>query len=380
MALPESFTRDFLLNFLAQFLFSSVFAILIPAIPIYLSRFGAKESEIGFLVGIFSVSSLVLRPLVGRALLWIPERNFMLGGALIYALSCFVYLFAPPFWPLFAVRFFHGIGLAFFSTASYTLLANITPKKHIGRFTSYFYMANNLAFAFGPYFAMHLINRYSFAVLFWVCTGFSLGCLFMTTKLSGSKMVSRENPDAGIRLYLNREALPPSFLACTLNIIWGALVAFFPLFALKHGVSNSGAFFLTMALTLVLGRALGGRILDVYRRERVIIPCLMLVVMAIVTLIFSTTLPMFILVAFLLGGGWSLLYPSLMIFALEKGGSARGPAMGTFTAIADMGSSLGPMIMGLILEWTSYPVMFFSLVLIGITNIFYFRLAMERKE
>ena len=53
--------------------------------------------------------------------------------------------------------------------------------------------------------------------------------------------------------------------------------------------------------------------------------------------------------------------------------------MGTFTAIADMGSSLGPMIMGLILEWTSYPVMFFSLVLIGTANIFYFHLAMERK-
>ena len=84
---PKILTRDFFLNFLAQFTFSSVFCMLIPAIPIYLLRFGAKEGEIGFLIGIFSVSSLIFRPFIGKALLTIPERNFMIVGTLLYVFS-----------------------------------------------------------------------------------------------------------------------------------------------------------------------------------------------------------------------------------------------------------------------------------------------------
>jgi MFS family permease len=119
--------------FFAQFTFSSVFYILIPTLPIYLSRMGAKEAEIGVLVGAFSVSSLVFRPIVGKALLKIPERSFMIAGTLFFALSSVAYLFAPPFWPLLVVRIFQGVGLAFFSTASFTLLANITPEPIVGK-------------------------------------------------------------------------------------------------------------------------------------------------------------------------------------------------------------------------------------------------------
>ena len=80
-------TRDFILSFFAQFAFSSVFFTLIPTIPIYLSRLGSTEAGIGVLVGALSVSSLILRPFVGRALLKIPEKKFMIAGALFYTLS-----------------------------------------------------------------------------------------------------------------------------------------------------------------------------------------------------------------------------------------------------------------------------------------------------
>jgi hypothetical protein len=54
--------------------------------------------------------------------------------------------------------------------------------------------------------------------------------------------------------------------------------------------------------------------------------------------------------------------------------------MGTFTALADLGAGIGPMIMGIILQWTSYPIMFFSLTLIGIINFLYFYYAIGEKE
>jgi len=120
--------------------------------------------------------------------------------------------------------------------------------------------------------------------------------------------------------------------------------------------------------------------LDMVEREKVIIPCIILVIISVVILTFSTTLPMFILVAVIFGTGWAFLYPSLVVYAVENSGSAKGPAMGTFTALADLGAGIGPMIMGLILEWTNYPIMFMFLALIGTVNFLYFRYTIRKKR
>ena len=380
MTTQKIVSRDFILSFFAQFVFSSVFCILIPAIPIYLLRFGAKEGEIGFLIGIFSVSSLILRPFVGKALLTVPERSFMIAGSLLYVLSCLAYLIAPPFWPLLIVRVFHGIGLALFATASFALLANITPEAHRGRLISYFFLSYNMAFALGPYIGMLLINRFNFVILFLTCTGLSLCSLYLTLKLSKRESIPLERESLRLQSFLSREALPPAIVVSMLNIIWGTLCAFFPLYALNHGVSNPGIFFIFLAATLMLGRIWGGKILDIYDRKKVITLCLAIMVIAMTILPFANTLRMFILVAVMLGTGWAFLYPFLTIQVIENAGLARGPAMATFTAVGDLGAGLGPMIMGSVLEKTSYPLMFVCLIIIAVINFLYFYYAIGRSR
>ena len=384
MATQKILTRDFVLCFFAQFTFSSVFYILIPTLPIYLSRLGAKEAEIGVLIGVFSVSSLVFRPIVGKALLKIPERRFMIAGTLFFASSSVAYLFAPPFWPLLAVRAFQGIGLAFFSTASFTLLANIIPEANRGQIISYFYVSINLAFALGPYFGMLLINRFdfpfNFEVLFLVCAGLSLCCLFITLKLKKIQGLPIADLSSQKQSFLSLDALPPAIIASIITITWGAMTAFFPLYALKKGVDNPGLFFAAFAITLILVRGLGGKILDTYSREKVILPCLFNLIISMPILAFSSTLPMFILVAIIWGIGSAFLFPSLLAYTLDLAGSNRGPAMGTFTALIDLGAGMGAVIMGVILQLTNYTVMFLCLALTGIINFVYFYFAVTKKS
>ena len=376
-------TRDFVLSFFSQFSFSLVFSILIPTLPIYLSNLGAKEAEIGVLVGAFSVSSLVLRPLVGRALLKIPERSFMIAGALFYISSSIAYLFAPPFWPFLAVRVFQGIGLAFFSTASFTLVANIIPETHRGQIISYYYLSINFAFALAPYFGMLLINRFNFPfnfkILFLACTGLSLCCLFITLKLNKTPGFPIANLSSEKQAFLSREALPPAIIAFLITITWGALTAFFPLYALRKGVDNPGLFFAAFAITLILVRGLGGKILDIYSREKVILPCLFNLIISMAILAFSTTLPMFILVAIIWGIGSAFLYPSLLAYTIDRAGSSRGPAMGTFTALTDLGAGMGAVIMGIILQLTDYSTMFLCLAFIGVINLLYFHFFVRKR-
>jgi len=376
--MKKLFTRDFILSFFAQFAFSSVFLILIPTLPIYLSGKGSSKAEIGFLVGAFSVSALVLRPFVGRALVKIPEKRFMLAGTILYAFSSFAYLFAAPFWPLFAVRILHGIGLAFFSTASFTLIANIIPEAHRGQSLSYYHLSINFAFVIAPYFGMLLINQFNFSILFLVCVALSLISLFITTQLSKMQSVQVETSPAKKQPFLTREALPPAIMAFMVNIVWGALTAFFPLYALSQGVSNPGLFFGVLAIMHVAGRALGGRIFDLYSREKVIFPCLIAYIISMVILAFSKTLPMFILVAVIWGIGNAFLYPTLVAYTLDHVKSSPGPAMGTFTAVADLGSGIGSVLMGIILQLTNYPTMFFCLALTCIINLLYFYFIVRR--
>jgi MFS family permease len=374
------FTRDFILTFFAQFAVLSVFNILIPTLPIYLSRSGSTEVEIGVLIGIFSFSSLVLRPFVGRALIKTNEKNFMIAGALLYVFTSTAYLLTPPFWPLLIVRVFQGIGFAFFHTASFTLIANISSEARRGQSLSYFSLSMTLSGALAPSLGMFLVNHFSYTFLFLVCLGLSLCSLFITHRLGRRQVAPLQDSSIEDRFFLSRKALSPSIINSFSLFIWGALTAFFPLYAIDHGVDNPGLFFTTIAIMLMLGRALGGKILDLYSKERIILPCLISYIISMVILAFSKTLPMFILVAVIWGVGQAFLMPALVVYILDRVGSSPGPAMGTFTAITDVGLTLGPVIMGIILHMASYPIMFLCLALAGIINLNYFYFFMRKKR
>jgi predicted MFS family arabinose efflux permease len=372
-------TRNFVLAFFAQFAFTSVFYILIPTLPIYLSGLRSTKVEIGVLIGVFFFSSLISRPFIGRALIKIPEKNFMIAGTVLFALTSVAYLLVSPFWPLLIVRLFQGIGYAFFLTASYTLVANISSEGHRGESLTYFYLAFNLSGALAPPLGMFVINRFGFTHLFFVCLGLSLSSLFISNQLRRRQVAPSQNSNIEEDFLLSQKALPPSIINSLSFFIWGALAAFFPLYAINHGMANPGLFFTTIAITIILGRTLGGKILDLYSKEKIILPCLFTYIISMVMLAFSKTLPMFILVAIIWGSGHAFLLPTLAVYALDRAGSSPGPVMGTFSAFTDLGISLGPVIMGIIVHTASYPIMFLCLALAGILNLIYFYFFVRKK-
>jgi MFS family permease len=377
--LRKIFTRDFVLVFFAQFSFMIAYQILIPTLPVYLSRLGAKETEIGVLIGAFGVSSLISRPFVGRGLLKTAEKSFMIAGALLFAATCFAYLLAPPFIPFLIVRIFQGVGLAFFNTAAFTLVGNISPDTHRGQSLSYFFLSQNISLALAPALGMFIISHFSFLLLFSVCLGVSLTSIYITNKLERRPIAHVEGPPAGDRFLIDWKVLPPSFIGFLYYFTWGAVATFYPIHALNSGVTNPGYFYTTLAITLVLGRALGGRILDLYSRERVILYSLAMCIVSTVVLIFSKTLPMFILVGITQGIGVAFLTPSIMTYILDRSGSSRGPAMGTYTALSDLGLSLGPVVMGMVISLTSYSTMFRCIAFVSILNLGYFYVFVRKR-
>jgi MFS family permease len=277
------------------------------------------------------------------------------------------------------VRLFQGIGLALFATASLTLITRIGPQAHRGQQLSYFYLTFNISFAIAPYFGMVLINHFSFSVLFLVCLGLSLCSLLITLNLEKRPVDPPDDRSIENQPFLSREALPAAIMAFMASLIWGAVTAFFPLYAISQGVANPGLFFAALAITLIVVRGFGGKMFDIYRRETLLLPSLAAQIIAMTLLAFSKTLPMFILVAVVWGMGNALLYPTLVAYATDVAGFTRGPAIGTYLALSDFGAGMGSVIMGIILQWTSYRTMFLCLAVIGAINLLYFGTAVRKK-
>src|SRR4030042_2155498 len=183
MALRKILTSQFISVFLSQFTLSFTANLLIPTLPIYLASLGSREETIGVLIGALSASSVILRPAVGRALTRVPERKFLLAGALIYVVTSIGYIVAPPFWPFFLVRILQGIGAAFFYTASVVMVINISPETHRAESISYFYTAYNFASAIAPSIGMVMINLVNFSSLFLLCAALSLLSLILALRL-----------------------------------------------------------------------------------------------------------------------------------------------------------------------------------------------------
>jgi MFS family permease len=380
MTIQKIFTRDFILCFSAQFAFTSVSFILIPTLPIYLSKLGSTEIEIGILIGAYGISSLVLRPIVGKALSKISEKKFMASGAVLFALTSIAYLIATPFWPFFIVRIFQGIGSAFFFTAAMILISHITPETYRGQSLGYFFLSFNISMALAPPFGIFLTNHFGFTTLFLVCLALALASLLISTQLRQRDPEPEADSSVENSSFLTRRAFPPIFVYFLAHIIWGALTTFFPLHAIKHGVANPGLFFAVYAVVLILGRALGGQILDVYSREKVILPCLTAYIVGMTVLAFSKSLLMFMVVAVIQGTGHAFLMPALVAYTIDLAGSSRGASIGFLSAAGDLGMVLGPMMMGIILRFTSFSTMFLCLGLTGLMNFGYFYSSVKKRK
>jgi MFS family permease len=375
------FTRDFALGFLAFFAFLAAFSAILPTLPIFLARLGSNEREIGLLIGILGVSSLVARFLVGGALTRYSEKSVMMFGALLFALTFLAFIVLRPFWPFFAVRLVQGIAIACIDTAAFALIIKTIPLAYRGQGIGFLLLAPPLSLAIIPTFSISLINRYSFTVLFLSCAVLSLCSLLLSWKLKGQETAIPDKDTLSHNaLFLERKIVAPATTSFLQAFVWGALIAFFPLYAIQCGIMNPGHFFSAIAIMMIAGRMLGGRIVDTYNKEKIILTFICTGMITMIILSFSKTLPMFIVVGLLWGTGTAFFVPASMTYSLEHAGSSGGTAVGTFRAFADFGQALGPVVMGNIIPLTGYRIMFLCLALICLINLCYFQFYVRKRR
>ncbi|MBP1735947.1 MAG: GlpT transporter, quinolone resistance protein, partial [Deltaproteobacteria bacterium] len=192
-AIRNIMTRDFVLGFFAFFFSLVAYFALYPTLPIFLVKLGSNDRQIGALIGILGVSSLVSRFLVGGALTRLSGKSVMMFGALLFALTLIASIVIRPFWPFLTLRFLQGITYACVSTAAFACIISILPSVYRGQGLGYFLLAPSFALATGPSFGMFLVNHFNFTVLFFACTALSLCSFFFSWKMKGQEAVKPDD-------------------------------------------------------------------------------------------------------------------------------------------------------------------------------------------
>jgi len=349
-AVPRLVTRDFALACVATLLFFTSFYFLMPLMPLYAVDVGASPGMVGIVVGAFTLSSLALRPLVGRGIDRRGRRPFMAAGAIVFTVVGFMYGAAHSVAALIAVRVLHGTGIACYTTSSNTYIADIAPAARRGEAISYYGMFINLAMAYAPALGALMHGRTGFQGAFWASSCAGAVALAVIAALrepprvaAGAAAPSPRSREA----LISRSALFPALVCASCTITYGAVMAFLPLLAAERGASGAALFFAIYAVCIILSRLIGGFISDRRGRAAVIVPGLACAVLAMACLAFVGGLHGIVVAAALYGLGFGLALPGLNTLVVDRAAPAeRGTALATYSAMFDLGIATGAIVLG----------------------------------
>ncbi len=372
----ELWTRDFLLITLGNLFIFLGFQMLLPIMPVFALELGGTEAWAGMVTGIFTLASVIMRPITGRLLDRQGRKGVYLGGLLLFFLCMVAYHWVPGIVFLLLLRFIHGFGWGASSTASSTIATDIIPKARMGEGMGYFGLTGTLAMAVGPALSLGLAGRYGYNTVFTIATASVVIALVFALLIRYQEPEGRANPDlANKQSIFEKTALRPGVTIAFITMSYGGVVSFIALYAAQRQVENIGLFFTVYAIALMISRPVFGKLSDRKGYSFAILPGMIGVSGAMLLLFFAHTLAGFVVAGFIYGLGFGALQPALQAMAVRNvPPSRRGAANATFFLGFDLGIGVGAMLWGAVAELVGYQAIYlWALLPIGIAFVIYWK-------
>lgn len=375
------FNRQFLFTQIAVVLFLSTYYVMLPVLPLYMQEMGGDNFQIGLIMGIFSVVSLVFRPISGRmGDRYDPVRLLQLSILLFFLTPlCFL---APSMALVGLAQGLYGLTVGMFTTASGLVVTGAVSDKLIGQAIGIHSIAIIIAKGMAPVLGTRLFTAGGVVPAIIGTAVLALLALFCTLRLKPMRRDSGASSRAAsismLKVFAQRNVWVPALILLSVTITFGAIMTMLPLFAQERGIGNYDLFFTVNTVMVVLVRIATGKFQP--SRNFCIISSLIALSAAVALIAFCNSLTMLIITAAVYGYGYGLSYPTLTsVVMIKNPPETRGTAFGAFTAFFDAGVALGSSFAG-ISEYIGFTAVYEGIAIIPLIGIALYALLLMRGE
>ena len=275
---------------------------------------------IGLLIAVFSLSGIILRPLLSPFLFPSNARRWIAISTLADIITLFAYSAAGTFWPMLIVRLVNGTAYVCMATAKMALIVAFIPPRRSGQAFGITSACMLLPLAVIPPLLDPLGRLLGGFNQTLAATGLLMVLIYPLLLLIRPQAGFQRDPEATHRHISRREYwhdLKNPRLLITLGII---LILFFCLaavfvycrgFGISIGIRNPGLFFTLAIFTMILIRFAGGPYFDRLPKEELIIAALGGLTLAYFGLAWTKGSIPFYALALLCGICWGMAHPLL---------------------------------------------------------------------
>lgn len=371
MTLSGAMSWPFLRLYLLVLLYFSANSILNVIIPLQGSALGATNTTIGLIMGAYLFTTMFFRPWAGQVIQKFGPIKVLRIILILNGCALILYPFTGLGGYLVG-RMLQGVSTAFFSMALQIGIIDALPEKDRSQGISLYSLFSYIPGIIGPFLALGIwqggMKHFSIIMItIAVSTGlFGYSARIAKKETSYSSNETERNFQtfaSFVELYKNPHLFKCSILMLIGSIVFGAATIFIPLYADQIQNGNAGIYLGLMAITVVVCRFTLRKNIpsDGKWHSGFMMITMLLLALGSQFVSFSVTggVVFFYIGAILMGISQALLYPTLttyLSFVLPK--FNRNVLLGLFIAMADLGVSLGGVIMGPLADHFTYSVIY----------------------
>ena len=351
------FRGNFVLVFFSSLLVFTAFYILLPTLPVFLTReLKIDDGQTGLILAVYTLAALLIRPLTGFMIDRHGRKLFYVAALLLFAFLFAGYPFAGVFAVMLFVRFAHGVIWGVATTTGSTLIVDIVPAERRGEGIGLYGLAMTIPMALGPFAGIQLTQNNNFTLMFLCAGAIAFAGFVLTLFIKYPAVPHASKIKFSFRNLLEKTSLPVTFNLLLVNISYGGLVSFVSLYAIKTGIGYTGMFFIVFAGGITLARIYMGKIFDRHGPKALAMTGILLLVSGhgILGLVINTG--GFMMAAFLLGLGSGIVFPTFQAMVNNLvSPQRRGAANSTLFSGLDLGIGLGMLITGYLAQAIGLP-------------------------
>jgi len=349
-------------------------------LPSYSKETGAGLIVIGFLIALYDLAEIFIKPLGALLSRKIGEWTVLRIGLSLFIVASGLYLVLPPQW-LILVRLLQGAGAAFFSVMSMTLLIRYFMERK-GTVLGIYGAFKNAGYVLAPTIGGFFVYYHGFQSIFALCSIIGLIVIILTYVIrprlplaDASAAVRKNKKSPALKDLLdsvkNRRTLP-IFLIMFFNMIFmAAFFGFLPILLSKKGLDPLQAGFV-LALNAAVYLAVqpfAGRISDSLGRKKVITLGIVLCTLCISFIPFLPN-PFYIGAACLMAVGIGCVAPLGEAFIGDVSEEhALALNLGIAGSYKELGEMTGPLTMGFVGQALGLQWAFLMVGLVGIGSL-----------